>query len=194
MWRRIAVVGLLSVGLFLLIAGANQAQDSKVPKESPFRTPEYKYEGAASCKVCHSKAAMGGEEYLAWEKTSHAKAFKTLASEEAMKIAKDKGIEDPAKAPECLKCHTVAHGVDKKFVGAKLTPEEGVSCEACHGPGEKYKNMKVMKSHDESVANGLVTPNETTCKACHNEESPTYKEFKFEEAKKAIKHWKDKEE
>jgi mono/diheme cytochrome c family protein len=193
MWQRFALVGLLLVGLFLLMAGTDWAQDAKVPKESPFRTPEYQYVGVSQCKMCHSKEKMGGEEYLAWEKMGHANAFKTLSNEQSMAIAKEKGIADPTKAPECLKCHVTAFGVDEKFVGSKLTQEEGVSCEACHGPGEKYKSMKVMKSHEESVANGLVVPNEKTCVACHNPESPTYKEFDFKKAKEAIKHWKDAE-
>ena len=96
------------------------------------------------------------------------------------------------KDPKCLKCHVTAFGVEKKWMGKKLTQEEGVSCEACHGPGEKYKSMKVMKDHEAGIQNGLVVPNEVTCKACHNPENPFHKEFKYEEYLKKIQHWKDK--
>ena len=165
------------------------AADEKPPAESPFRVPKHQYTGVKMCKTCHSKQKLGGEEYPVWEKLAHAKAYKTLASPAAKKIAADLGIADPQKDPGCLKCHTTAHGVDAKWRGKRLTLEEGVSCEACHGPGKDYKGKKVMEDHAASLAAGMVIPNEKTCRACHNEESPTYREFEYEKALKKIQHW-----
>ena len=34
----------------------------------------------------------------------------------------------------------------------------------------------------------MIIPNEETCIGCHNEESPTYKEFKFDEYSEQIAH------
>ena len=78
--------------------------------------------------------------------------------------------------------------LDKKF-----SIEDGVQCETCHGPGEKYKSMKIMKDHASAIENGLTDFSskekiEAHCKKCHNEESPTFKEFKFDEMWAKIKH------
>src|SRR3989304_2579409 len=106
---------------------------------SPFRKPAHQYIGVKSCKVCHASAQLGGEEYKVWEKSPHAKAFQTLGTEAAKKIAKAKGIDDPQKDARCVKCHTIGFGLDAQWIGEKVTQEEGVSCEACHGPGADYK-------------------------------------------------------
>ncbi len=36
---------------------------------------------------------------------------------------------------------------------------------------------------EEVIAKGLVIPDEAVCRKCHNEKSPFYKEFNFEEYK-----------
>jgi cytochrome c peroxidase len=198
-----AVLGILVVIplLYVLVIaqeGGNQSstnekkEEEKPPKESPFREPEHQYVGVKKCKVCHSMKKLAGEEYKIWETSKHAKAYETLGSEEAKKIAKEKGIDDPQKSDACLKCHIIAFGVDKKWIGEDVTKEEGVSCEACHGPGGDYKTKEIMKDREKAIANGLVIPNEKTCTACHNQESPSYKEFKYEEFKEKIKHWEEK--
>ena len=48
--------------------------------------------------------------------------------------------------------------------------------------------MSVMKDREKSIAAGLVIPTAETCTACHNEESPTYKGFEFEEMLAKVAH------
>ncbi len=117
-----------------------------------------------------------------------------LASEESKAIGKEMGIEDPQKADECLKCHLTGHGEAAEAFGPKYTPDEGVGCEACHGPGSLYKKRKVMKDQAASLKVGLKIPDEKVCKECHNEESPKYEGFDFEEMVKKIAHAKPKAE
>lgn len=144
--------------------------------------------GASKCKSCHKKI---GNPYALWLKSEHAKAFETLASPEAKKIAADKGLGDPQKEEACLKCH-----VSRVFLGdpavnakGKYTDAEGVGCEACHGAGSDYKKKKIMKDHDAAIANGLIIEKtEAHCTKCHNEESPTFKAFDFEKQWEEIKH------
>ena len=146
---------------------------------------EAEYIGAAKCKMCHNKPETGSQ-YDKWKASGHANAFETLKGAEALKIAQAKGIADPSKDQKCLKCHsTAAINADLNLT---ITQEEGVSCEGCHGPGSLYKSMTVMKSRDQSIAKGLVVPNESTCKKCHNSESPTFKSFDFATASKKIAH------
>ena len=149
------------------------------------------FEGVGRCKTCHKKPEQG-EQFRLWSEGRHAKAFETLASEEAAAIAAEKGIENPQTADECLTCHVTAHGVAEELLGKRFKVEDGVGCESCHGAGGDYYKKKTMKAlfageiEPESV--GLVVQTEEVCTACHNEESPTFKEFNFEERVKEIAH------
>lgn len=143
--------------------------------------------GSKKCKMCH-KSKSKGEQYVIWEASAHARAFETLASEQALAIAKEKGIDNPQEAAECLSCHTTSGAMADAPAGAKYDVAEGVGCEACHGPGSLYKKKSVMKDREASVAAGLLLPDEATCTGCHNEKSPTYKEFNYEERQAKIAH------
>ena len=71
--------------------------------------------------------------------------------------------------------------------------EDGFQCETCHGPGSEYKSMKVMKNRAEAVELGLVVWESDEaiakmCQGCHNEESPTFIGFNFDEMYPKIKH------
>ena len=149
----------------------------------------HKYVGADKCKTCHKKE-KDGKQYGLWQKGPHANALKALATPEAAKIAKEKGIADPKTDPKCTKCHSTYASIDAKLLDpkGKLKFKDGVSCESCHGAGSDYKKKKIMKDHALSVTNGLVEITEKTCTTCHNSESPTFKEFKFADASKEIAH------
>ena len=45
-----------------------------------------------------------------------------------------------------------------------------------------------MKDKTKAQAAGLVLPDEKTCKGCHNEESPSYKNFDFASFSQKIAH------
>ena len=173
-------VGLLILVSLAMVAGAAYAEGTKG-----------EIVGADSCKMCH-KTPKSGDQYGIWTNSKHAKAFEALASDEAKKIAADKGLGDPQAAPECLKCHTVTGflGADVKVAATtKYTTAEGVSCEACHGAGSLYKGMAVMKDRAKAVAAGLAEPKGAEfCTQCHNENSPTFKSFDYEKAWESIKH------
>ncbi len=147
--------------------------------------------GAPKCKGCHKKAAIGNQ-WAAWEGSKHANAFATLATDEAKKIAADKGLGDPQKEEACLKCHVTQAFLGRDVVinaKAKYLDSEGVGCEVCHGAGSDYKKKKTMKDHDLAVAGGLIVEKtEESCTKCHNEESPTFKAFNFEERWAEIEH------
>lgn len=174
-------IHLLVVAFILFFTMAIFAQEKKT----------FIYQGSASCKKCHFTKKSGAA-YKVWEGTKHAQAFEVLASEQAMTIAKGKGIADPQKADECLQCHVTAHGVDAKLLGPKFSHEEGVGCEVCHGAGSEYNDKEVKEAvvagKMDAKSVGLLKPTEADCKKCHNENSPSYKPFDFEKAKKEIAH------
>jgi hypothetical protein len=147
----------------------------------------YKYVGAMACKGCHNLPTKG-KQFDKWAASKHAIAYKTLASEASKALATKMDIADSQKSDKCLPCHITGYGVADSLKGAKYLIDEGVTCEACHGPGEKYKTMNIMKDKALAMKNGLIEPTKELCITCHNKQSPTYKEFKFEEAVKAIDH------
>jgi len=146
--------------------------------------------GTPKCKACHK--AKTGDQWKIWTQSAHAGAFETLASGEASKIAADRGLGDPRQEGFCLKCH-----VTRAFLGVgavvsekgKYADNEGVGCEACHGPGSGYKSQKIMKDPQAARAAGLVMIKAAeTCIACHNKESPTFRGFDFEQRWAEIAH------
>ena len=105
---------------------------------------DHQYIGATKCKTCHNSTKKG-KIYDKWLSTAHSKAYTNLASEEALKVAKEKGIEDPQKSADCLGCHVTGYAAKAELKGEKYSVEEGVTCEACHGPGGDYFKMSTMK-------------------------------------------------
>ena len=153
---------------------------------SALMAQNFKYIGASKCKMCHLKPATG-EQYNVWLKGPHANAMKTLAGEEAKKIATEKGIADPTTDAACISCHSTVASVDAKLI-ATAKMDEAVSCESCHGPGSMYKGASVMKNRELALTKGMIIPTEETCKACHNEKSPTFKGFNYAESTAKIIH------
>ncbi len=179
-FRRLAVLATVVSAVTLIGASFAAADD-------------YKYVGVKKCKTCHKKAASGNQ-YGKWLEGPHANAYASLASEEAIAKAKEMGIEAaPQEAPECLECHVTAFSVMADLATQKITLEEGVSCESCHGAGSGYYKKKTMKGitagEIDGATVGLVVPTEETCVKCHKEEgNPFFKEFNFEERLAEIAH------
>jgi len=145
------------------------------------------------CGMCH-KSEKQGKQLEVWEKSKHAGAYKTLTTAKAAEYAKARGLTKSAvESPECLECHTLGKTVDASLLEKSFNIQDGVQCETCHGPGSQYKNMSVMKDKAKAAAAGLKLYKDTAeieklCKACHNEKSPAFKGFKFDEMWAKIKH------
>jgi hypothetical protein len=160
--------------------------------QSPVSAGEERaFVGVAKCKTCHKSEAQG-EQYPIWLESKHAKAYETLASDEAKAIAKEKGIDDAQKADECLSCHVTGHGAAAELLGTKYAVTNGVGCESCHGAGGDYYKKKTMvaiaSGETERASVGLVKPTEETCTKCHNDKSPNFKGFDFEKMVAKIAH------
>jgi hypothetical protein len=164
----LAALGAVVVSLAYVAGASPQPAGTQDP-------PAARYVGVKGCKKCHQKSSIG-KQYKVWSEMKHAKAFELLKSEEAAKVAAKVGIKGKAyEAPECLKCHTTGHGLPKESYGEKFLIEQGVTCEACHGPGEFFSKPEDKKTHKEALGKGYLKPDEKLCRSCHNEDSPTWK-------------------
>lgn len=189
-------------GLPLIAATKSPAAE---PAIDPSQAKTNHYIGAQKCKSCHNDKASG-DQFSAWQNMKHSHAWERLASEEAKKVGKEKGIDDPQKAEACLKCHVTAFGVPADQLDKSFDMKSGVQCETCHGPGEQHMKARVAAAGDEEAEEGfgdekagpkyaklpageiIVSPPMSTCLSCHNEQSPSFKPFCFHRANADVRH------
>jgi hypothetical protein len=150
------------------------------------------YVGSQKCKLCH-KNKERGDQYDIWENSPHARAFSVLATAEALETAKKIGLEgNPQQSAACLQCHVTAYEESAAVKDTTLSQEEGIGCEACHGPGSLYKTFTIMKAlaagKQDAKEVSFSLGDDQTCLKCHNTASPTYKPFQFEQFFKRISH------
>jgi len=156
-----------------------------------FAQGDHVYMGMKKCSMCH-KGEVKGAIFEKWQGSQHAKAFTNLTDTAAAEVYKKLGkTGNPQQDAACLKCHITGAGADSAKAVA-LIKDEGVTCEACHGAGADYGKMSVMKDKAAAVAAGMSADPKATCIKCHNQESPTFKAFKFEEMWTKIAHAKPK--
>jgi len=144
------------------------------------------YVGIKKCKTCHMK------QYKTWKTTKMAKTFDVLkpgVRAEAKAKLKFDPQKDYTKSVKCLECHTTGFGMPGGYkmseVGDSKSAKraknnEGITCEACHGPGSKYiaihKNAMTKKQKytlDELHQAGQYEIDVKICTTCHNRRNPT---------------------
>ncbi|MDR3718348.1 MAG: multiheme c-type cytochrome [Bryobacteraceae bacterium] len=151
------------------------------------------YIGARACAQCHEGAEMG-RQYAKWLTTKHAKAWATLAMPESAEISRISGLrEPPQKSPVCLGCHAVASDTENWERDDTFHIEDGIQCEACHGPGSEYANRQTMLDKKAAMMAGLRMPTERVCMVCHIEKGShtavlKSEKFDFNKAMAQIAH------
>jgi len=152
------------------------------------------YIGARACGQCHEGAEMG-RQYAKWLTTKHAKAWAALAMPESAEISRISGLrEAPQNSPVCLGCHAVAADTEGWERDDTFHIEDGVQCEACHGPGSEYANQQTMRDKKAAMKAGLRMPNERICMVCHIEKGShtavlkNAKKFDYKQAMADIAH------
>ena len=149
-----------------------------------------KYVGTKSCGMCHKKEDVGNQ-FKIWQDSKHSQAYKSLQTEKADNIAKEKGFKTKAvETKECLKCHATGDDVDQSLRGNNFKVEDGVQCETCHGAGSEYNTKKIMQDKKLAIEKGLLLykNQKELCVKCHNKQSPTFKGFDFNTAWAKIEH------
>jgi hypothetical protein len=172
-------VAFLVLATGMLAPGAASAQP--LPYQSPHETL-----GTVTCasSLCHGAVKLWKDspvlqnEYVTWSRTDkHARAYSILLNERSQKIAKNLGLKQPAHETKiCLDCH--AHNIPEDRRGERFKLADGVVCEACHGPAEKWIKPHVnpeaepARNHASNIDNGLYdTANAASraklCMSCH---------------------------
>lgn len=138
--------------------------------------------GVASCSssLCHGSietwkdSTVLQNEYVTWIRTDkHARAYAVLLNDQSKEIAKKLGLKQPAhQSNVCLDCH--AHNPQPAQRGEKFSITDGVSCEACHGPGERWikSHVAIRATHEDNLAKGLYRTEDDVarvklCLSCH---------------------------
>lgn len=137
------------------------------PAFPPFPTSpkEPAFVGAATCAECH-EGPEKQDHFSSWRRSSHADAFAVLATTKAREIATEMGVHgDPRTKLECLKCHTSVYYRPASHVLGTASVYEGVSCEACHGPGSQHAETHTRPQAPHK--NGLLKVDAATCLNCH---------------------------
>jgi hypothetical protein len=102
--------------------------------------------GVDSCAGCHTKYSKGEfnkdfvqmTEWDTWQnEDKHSQAFTVLQGKLAKKMEKILGYKNPVhKEDDCLNCHALNVPAENRERNFRL--EKGVTCEACHGPADKW--------------------------------------------------------
>jgi len=139
--------------------------------------------GVVNCanSLCHGSVSPWKDsnilqnEYVTWSRVDkHAtRAYHVLLEERSQRIARNLGLkEPPQQAKLCLDCH--AYNPPAAQRGERFKVEDGVSCEACHGPAEGWIQSHTAPgaTHADNVKHGLYPTNEPIaearlCLSCH---------------------------
>jgi hypothetical protein len=128
------------------------------------------YVGASACRRCHL-GEEHGTQYLDWLRSRHAHAYWRLGADWALFLAKLRphyqDLEEPISDQRCLLCHTTGAQDPNALFAASYRPQEGVTCEACHGPASDHVAAASAAAAGGAGGPGGSPPDETTCRHCH---------------------------
>ncbi|MGH7192263.1 MAG: multiheme c-type cytochrome, partial [Candidatus Saccharimonadales bacterium] len=165
----------------LTAAAEQQPETIAAPVGGPFQLQRA---GSCAAQACHGDVRadnvfpeIWGNELTIWiERDPHAQAFQALSNARSQAMAKALGLSEPAyRARQCLVCHSPA---DAEHPPANdLASADGVSCESCHGPAEKWLSAHTLrgwreKTPAEKARQGMNDTNDLLtrariCTPCH---------------------------
>ncbi len=173
----------LTCMLLLVLAGAASAQTpAPTPRAPlPYKSAD-KSMGVVNCanSLCHGSVEAIKEsnvlqtEYVTWSRVDkHARSYKVLFNEQSLRIARNLGLpKPPSQEKICLDCH--AHNVPVAQRDERFKFDDGVSCEACHGPAGKWLESHAQEgaTHADNLKAGLYPTDDTVaraqlCLSCH---------------------------
>jgi len=146
--------------------------------QKPGAPPHYIGAGGCSSANCHGSTTPAPEktnrilttEYAMWAiHDKHADAGKVLENARSSRIAEILGLGSASTAKRCTACHVSGSPDTNPDAGRA----DGVACEACHGPAERWLGTHTqVNSHAASVPAGMIDTADLvvrakTCLECH---------------------------
>jgi len=137
--------------------------------------------GVKTCanSACHGGAAPNPEskvqrnEYTFWRNEDpHSRAYETLKSKRAKRIARNLGLSAAHEAELCLDCHATNPPPDMR--GNEFDIADGVQCESCHGASVGYLGIHAtgIATREQNIQAGLYPTEDPIkrsemCLDCH---------------------------
>jgi hypothetical protein len=182
-----------------------------VSAKEPTQTPEagVKFVGAVGCRSssCHGGAGEKRSQYITWsQKDFHTRAYAILLDARSARIGEAVGVSQPQSSARCTVCHSPFQSVAQTRLTSTAHPDEGVSCESCHGAAEPWLrgHTRTDWSYATRVSAGMhdlrnLYVRANACVACHqNVDADILKaghpELVFELDSQSVnepKHWRD---
>lgn len=176
---------LVLLALSLLVVLSPTGPPPLSPAQAQAQGPS-KNMGTWSCggSKCHGDPKPREEyprlnENTIWmQKDKHSKAYATLTNESLKsgvspsKIVKNLNIAKAETSDRCLTCHAL--NATPELRGSRFDIADGVQCEICHGPSQKWLQPHAKKgwTHDQSVKLGMYDTKSLLlraekCVSCH---------------------------
>ncbi len=172
-------VALLSLALLIMIAHTSVHAQAQAILPNLIHHQSI---GTVNCasSTCHGaivpvpQGRIMQNEYTTWLRLDkHAKAYAVLLNGQSHAIMKNLGIKQPAhQAKLCLDCH--AHNPPPALTGERHITSDGIGCEACHGPAQKWIASHTLSDTPltENLANGMYPTHQPIaqaklCLSCH---------------------------
>jgi len=181
--ERAGTVALAVVAFVIAVTGAASAETTapSAPATLPYHATD-KSMGVVNCanSLCHGSVQPIKEsnvlqtEYVTWSRVDkHARSYRALFNEQSLRIARNLGLAKPPNEEKlCLDCH--AHNVPVALRGERFKFDDGVSCEACHGPAGRWLESHVQDgaTHADNLKAGLYPTADPVararlCLSCH---------------------------
>jgi hypothetical protein len=197
---RAALICILALSVVLIL-----------PAKEPRQVQETSgtFVGSLGCKSssCHGGAGPKRSQYFTWSrKDFHTKAFTILLDARSQRIAESLGVSPAETSARCTVCHSPFQSVAPARLGPEAHPDEGVSCETCHGAASGWLRGHTRKdwTYNTRVGAGMrdlrsIYIRATACAACHQVLEPAllkagHPDLFFELDSQSVaepKHWKD---
>jgi hypothetical protein len=201
----LGILAAFSGCLFLVWDGL--ADDSTEAGTAAVILPPDEYLGVAGCD-CHAEEDLG-RQVARWAGSHHARTYLLLEtgypervdprSRHLVFLGYGKAVKQEAERlgqdQNCLECHGTGFGKEEIW-SETFHVEDGVQCEACHGPGRVHVAL-LREEIDATALEEDITmkiPEEQDCLKCHREKPshavvPNRPEaFDFQASLKKIAH------
>jgi hypothetical protein len=188
MIRRFALA-MVVVSTALVVSAADPGRNPEAPTAGAST-----HVGAIVCKTCHGPGSAD-DAFTIWSVSKHSRTYVQLGTGYVQMIDPNaRGFvsegfggsirKEAARLDidtDCLRCHTTAYGVPDSETAGTFHIEDGVQCEACHGPGGDHigwaQSAGGAAFGERPAASRMRVPAIEFCaQACHRSK-PTHAPF-----------------